>query len=394
MSGTTAWLNEARERAWETFGRTAAPAKTTETWRRLPFENWRIDRLTENDALAVSGVEDGVRRAIEKAGGELLALEEAAQKYPDIVRPYLDAPTASADFRKFESANLALWRGGVFLRVPRGVRIEEPVHITFRHDQAKPFAFPRALIRVEEGAEVTVVEEHVSREGESAQAPVSAAFSQVTVGNGARLRFYSSQDLAMDAVHFSHQRIELGRDSKLEHYSVMLGARRHKSELQVVLGGAGAESEIRGVLLARGSQFFDPHTQQLHVAPRTRSNLLFRAAVRDKSRSIYTGLIRIEREAPDCEAYQTNRNLLISDEARADSTPVLEIMPDAVRCQHGSASGPVNQEELFYLASRGIPEQEAMRMLILGFFDPILSSFPLPELRDRLREKVEREAVR
>ncbi len=387
------WLKEARERAWETFGRVEAPAKTVETWRRLPFSHWGIDRLRESDAVDLPGIDDSVRAAVAKAGAELLPLEEAAEKYGDSVRPFLEAPSASEDFRKFEAANLALWRQGVFLRVPRGVRLEEPVHITFRHDPARPFAFPRVLVAVEAGAEATIVEEHVSLQGKPTKAPASAAFSHMTVGDGARVRYFSSQDLPLDSIHFSHQRIELARDAKLEHYSVMLGARRHKSELQVVLGGEGAESEIRGVLLARGDQFFDPHTQQLHKAPRTRSNLLFRAAVRDKSRSIYTGLIRIEKDAPDCEAYQTNRNLIISDDARADSTPVLEIFPDAVRCRHGATAGPVSPEELFYLASRGISEEEALRMLILGFFDPILSSFPIPSLRAQLTEKVEREAV-
>lgn len=387
------WLKDAREKNWETFDKTEAPHKAVETWRRLPYSHWEIERLKKTDTAGVPGIEGNLAAKVEAAGGELLTLEEAAEKYSDIVRPFLEAPSASPDFLKFEAANLALWREGVFLRVPKGVKIEDPIHFTFRHDPANPFAFPRVLVSVEEGAEVTVVEEHVSKEGKSAKAPISAAFSHLQIADNAKARYFTSQDLTLDSIHFSHQRVDLGKNSRLEHYSVMLGARRHKSELKVVLGGEGAESEIKGVLLARKDQFFDPHTHQLHEASRTKSNLLFRAAVRDRARSIYTGLIRIEREAVYCEATQTNRNLVISDDARADSTPVLEIMPDEVKCRHGAACGPLSEDELFYLMSRGISKKEAVRMLILGFFDPILSSFPIPSLREQLTEKVEREAI-
>lgn len=401
MSGASAivakgasWLHEARENAWRTFSSLGGPAGDVETWRRMPFDNWRMGALSRGDAYEISGVDAGAAEAVAKAGGALLSLEAAAESHPEALKAFLAAPAASKDFLKFETANLALWRGGVFLHVPKGVRLEEPVRITYRHDSSRPFSFPRAVILVDEGADVSIVEEHVSDGRAAAGAPpVSAAFSNVLVGRGARLRFFSSQELSRDSVHFSHQRVVLGRDASLEHCSVLLGGRRHKSELQVVLGGENAQSEIKGVLLARADQFFDPHTFQHHTASRTRSNLLFRAAVKDESRSIYTGLLRIERDALGCEAYQTNKNLLISETARADSTPILEILPSEVACRHGATAGPIDPEELYYLACRGIPEKEAMRMLVLGFFDPILAAFPIEALREHLAEKVERGAL-
>ncbi len=202
------------------------------------------------------------------------------------------------------------------------------------------------------------------------------------------MKYFYAQELARNFACFWRQRAELAADADLQHYSILLGAKRHKSDLEVCLNGRGARSDIRGVLLGQEDQFFDPHTQQLHRAPHTYSDLLFRSVLKDRARSIYTGLIRIEKDAVECDAYQSNRNLLLSDEARADSTPVLEIFPDAVRCKHGATAGPLDPEEIFYLAARGIPESLATEMLILGFFEPILAHIPLPGMAERLTEKV------
>lgn len=392
---------KARERAWRAFEETAAPANTVETWRRLPFNSWDIAALRPDDTPEFSGFTAAEAEQVRAAGAQLMTLEEAAKLHPGLVEPHLGAPLASADFRKLELANLALWRTGAFLRVPKGVSLPEPVHLRFRHDPARPFSFPRVLVIAEEGARVTVIESHqtaepapqVSTPPRGGGVGRSAAFSKVAAGPGSDVQFFYIQELASTAIHFWHQRVELAENARLSHHSIMLGAARHKSELEVVLGGRGAHSEIRGVLLGRGEQFSDPHTKQLHRAPQTFSDLTFRSALRDRARSIYTGLIRIERDAPDCEAYQTNKNLILSDGARADSTPILEILPDAVRCKHGSTAGPIDPRELFYLQTRGIPEAEAARMLILGFFDPILSRIPIESLRERLTEKVRREAA-
>jgi len=384
----THWLTKAREDLWKLFQDTKAPVKTIETWRRLPFDHWHIDNLKQEDASQLAGFESG--RVGD--GVVLCSLEEAARGYESFIKPFLAAPYASQDFRKLELANLACWRGGVFIHIPKGVTVKDPIHLIFKHDDSKPFQFPRSLVFVDDGADVSIVEEHVSNSsGKPVAVPTSVSFSKVQVGRNAKLRYFTNQELSSKSVHFSHQRIELARDASLEHYSIVLGAHRHKSELQVILGGPGASSEIRGVLLGKGDQFFDPHTQQHHTAGHTSSNLLFRAALRDRSRSIYTGLIRIEKDAPGCEAYQTNRNLLISEDARADSTPVLEIFPNEVSCKHGATAGPLDPEELFYLMSRGLNKDEALRMLILGFFDPILSVFPIETLKNRLTEKVSKE---
>lgn len=383
---TRDWLPGVRASAWEAFREAVDPAPTTETWRRMPFGSWELGRLTERDAPALPGFAEEEAERARAAGAELLPLEEAAARYPELTRPYLSSARAGGDFAKLERANQALWRGGAFLRVPRGVRVEEPIRLSFAHGAA-PFAFPRALVLAEEDSRVSVLEEHA---GDGGGAPHSAAFSELVVGRGARVGYFYTQELPAGAVHFWHQGVTLGQDATLLHGSVLLGARRHKSELDVRLDGRGARSDIHGVLVGRRGQLFDPHTQQRHLASDTQSDLLFKTALRDDARSIYTGLIRIEREALDCEAYQANHNLLLSDDARADSTPILEILPDRVRCKHGATAGPLRADELFYLRSRGIPEAEATRMLIDGFFSAVLAHIPVEAVRERLAGKISR----
>jgi Fe-S cluster assembly protein SufD len=362
-------MSAVANKALEAFEKAADPVKTVETWRRMPFSSWGLDEFSPETASGPAvKIEGG-------AGAELGTLEDAsgADFEPGAVH---------ADFAKLEAANLAGWSGGAFVRIPKNKRIEEPIRITFKHDGNKRFQLPRVKVILEEGAEATIVEEHLG--GSSS----SIAFSEAEIRGGANLRYFYTQELPDDAVHFWHQKASLAQDARLDHTSILMGAKRHKSELEVVLEGRGAHSDLRGVLFGDGEQFFDPHTQQLHRASNTTSDMHFRTALADKARSIYTGLIRVEKDALDCEAYQQNKNLLISDAARADSTPVLEILPDRVACKHGATAGPVDPNQLFYLAARGVPPQEAAEMLIMGFFEPVLARLPFEDIAERLRKAV------
>lgn len=361
------------------------PQPTVETWRRFPREAFALERLTDDDAPELTGLGAAV-----PAGVEVMTLEEAKKAHPALVSDAL-AASAGPDFARLEAANRARWRGGAFVRVPRGVKVAEPVHIEFLHDAARPYSFPRALVVVEEGAEAVVVEEH--RGAASDLKPVSSAFSTLRVGDGAKVRFVYVQDLPKGAAHFWHHDARLGAAAELEHSSVMVGGSRVKTELKVSLDGRKSRSSLRGVLLARADHVCDARTTQHHKGAKSYSELDFRAALRDKARSLYTGLLRIERDALDCEAYQTNRNLLLSDRARADSTPVLEILPDRVACKHAATSGPLEDAELFYLQTRGLDRAEAERTLVLAFFQALLDQVPVEPLRERLEALVAREAV-
>jgi len=375
-----------RSAAWEEFKRAGPPPPASETWRRTDLAAWRLEELEFPGASPIPpaapfSAQEAQRLA--SAGAELLTLEEAASRHPGLVAECL-APCSGPDYRRLEMANLASWRGGVFLRIARGVRLQEPVVLTFR--QAGPgHFFPRCLVVLEEGAEASVVEEHVS---DGAKGQVSAAFSRAVAAQDARLQYFYTQELPKDAVHFFHQRAELKRGASLLHTGILLGGAKHKSALDVELQEPGARSEIRAVLLGSGRQHFDAYTAQHHCAPRTTSDLLYRTALRERARSVYTGLIRIEGPAAESEAYQSNHNLLLSETARADTTPILEILTNAVRCKHGATAGPLDSEALFYLASRGFEPKEAARSLILGFFEPALADLPKSSA-ERLRPLIE-----
>lgn len=386
------WLAQARESAWAEFKRLPAPAKTVETWRRVDFSRWRLNLLDGQTGGASTAL--ALDPELAKRGVVLLSLEDAAARHPALVEPYLKSLSAVLDFAGMEAANLARFAGGAFLYVPKNVRIELPIEMPFVQDARAEYSFPRALVIVDDGAEATIVESHfaddstLSREAGERKAS-SIAFSRLVIGAGARVRYFYDQTLPLDTAHFWHQQADLGKDALLQHYSVLLGAGLHKSELDVRLAGQGARSELYGLLLGSKSQQFDPHTVQWHKAPKSSSDLLFRTALKDRAKSIYTGLIRIEKEAVGCDAFQQNNNLLLSNSARADSTPVLEILTNDVRCKHGATVGPVREEELFYLCSRGLTPEEASKLLVLGFFEPVLGKLPLDHQKERLLGEIE-----
>ncbi|MBI4387138.1 MAG: Fe-S cluster assembly protein SufD [Elusimicrobia bacterium] len=411
----TGWLEEARREARAVFEKTEPPAKTVETWRRVDFNAWRLNLLGQAGAsgpaplVAASPVLGGAAGVLTQAddaaslttvvdpelvhqGVLLMGLEDAASRHPELVEPYLGSLQAAPAFRKLEAASLARFHGGAFLYVPAGLRVEKPFEFSFLHSPENVFSFPRVLVIAESGTQISIIESHLACEEGPAPAgskSSSIVFSRLVAKEGARVSYAYEQTLPPGTSHFWHQQADLAQDVALRHYSVLLGSAVHKSELDVRLNGVGAESELYGILFGTKNQTFDPHTAQWHSASRSTSDLLFRSALRDRARAIYTGLIRIEAEAKGCEAFQQNDNRLLSNDARADTTPVLEILTDEVRCKHGATIGPVNPDELFYLCSRGLDPLEASRILILGFFDPILNQLP-ERLRERLTEEVTR----
>ena len=197
------------------------------------------------------------------------------------------------------------------------------------------------------------------------------------------------QKWGRNAWHFGDQRARLEKDSKLKLFSVTLGGRFSKTRIEASLVGQGAEAELKAIYFAAGQQFFDFHTLQDHQVGNTRSDLLFKGALQDTARTVYAGLIRIEKGAARSDAYQANRNLVLSDHAKATSIPMLEIDNNDVRCTHGATVGPVDPQHLFYLRSRGIPEQTAKRMIVQGFFGDVLDRIPFEHARNLIEADLE-----
>lgn len=283
----------------------------------------------------------------------------------------------------FTALNGAAWTAGLYVRVPRGLSLAEPLRIIV--PAAAATNLPRLLVHVEQGAALTVVEEQVGGTGERHVIGVS----ELVLEAGAHLRHVLLQEWGESVVGHLTCRGHLSRDADLLTVLASLGGAVAKLDLGAILAGPGSHSELIGVALGEGHQHLDHHTTHHHLAAHTSSRLDFKVALTGRARSVYTGLIRIEDDAVGCEAYQENRNLLLSDRCRVDTIPELEICTDEVSCSHGATVAPVDPEQLYYLESRGIPAAAALRLVVRGFLEDTLRHLPA-RLHPGIEELVDR----
>lgn len=263
---------------------------------------------------------------------------------------------------------------GVVLDVPAGARLERPVvivHVLGPASEGRA-VFPRTLVRLGEAAEATVIELAIS----GGQRALAVPVTEIDVGRGAHGVYLSAQELGPSVWHLGYQASRVDRDASLCSFAAAFGGDYARHWSRTTLVGDGAESQLFSVYLGRGSQTEEFRTFQDHVAPRTRSELVFKGAVTDRAHSVYTGLIRMEKGARRADASQTNRNLVLSEEAHAYSVPNLDIQENDVRCSHASAVGPIDVEQRFYLETRGVPSATAERLILLGFFEDLLLRSP------------------
>jgi Fe-S cluster assembly protein SufD len=289
----------------------------------------------------------------------------------------------------------AFLAGGAFVKVPKGVVVDRPIAVLHWSEGDGLASFPHTLVVAEEGAEVTVFDRYGSTDtGPGTTGHLVDAVVEILVADAAHVRYLSVQDHGPRTWQVALQRSHVGRDASLKSSVVALGGDYARLRSESLLAGAGAESDLTAVYFGDGSQMLDFRTLQDHAAPSTRSDLLFKGAVEDTAQSVYSGLIRIRRGAQKSNAFQTNRNLVLTEGAEAKSVPNLEIEADDVKCSHASTVGPIDEEQLYYLASRGVPPEEAERLIVLGFFDDVFDRLPVPSLVAPLRrsvvEKIER----
>jgi Fe-S cluster assembly protein SufD len=287
---------------------------------------------------------------------------------------------------KFTAHNAASWQSGLLVRVPKGVELDDPLYVRVVGDGAGA-TFWRLLVVAEEGSRFSLIEEYTSPSGGPAGYTNSAV--ELFVEAGAKLEYVSLQNLAKETWNFATHRATVGRDAELDWVAGGFGSRRGKVRIHNDLAGQGATSRVTGAYFADGTQHLDYDTFQQHHAPSTTSDFAFKGVLREEASVVWRGMIRVEEGAQKTNAYQENRNLILSPDAHADSIPGLEILANDVRCTHGATISQVDREQLFYAMSRGLTRGDAERLIVRGFFQDVLDRIELAPVREALADALE-----
>lgn len=409
------WLTESRRQAWQHFEAMAWPDRKQEEWMRSDLRGFKLDRFSlpahgqEVSSLEDKGIPAWLTEGVEFAGsmqtlnGQTISeslnsdweakgvlfgdLGRIASESPDLVQQYLHKTTDPQQDR-FAALHAATWSGGQILYVPRGVVLDQPVHVAAGMTDGGTDT-GHTLIVVEEGAEATFLYESNSESATSKG--FHAGSVEIIVKPGAHLRYVNLQDWGRGVWHFAQQRATVDRDASIQWTIAAIGSRFSQVSQRVSLVGEGAYSQVNGVLFTQDSQQLTYNTAQHHQAEHCRSDFLYKAALQDKARTVWRGMIEVDKEAQKTDGYQRNDNLLLSDQARADSIPGLEILADDVRCTHGSTSGKIDEELIFYAQSRGFTRKEATRMIVTGFFQQIFDRITIESVREALGLSIARQ---
>jgi Fe-S cluster assembly protein SufD len=324
---------------------------------------------------------------LKEKGVRLISLSEAIQEENrDIEQLFQSSIERPAS--RFQSWHYSQWTHGVFLYVPKFVEIPDPFLLDFNEVGHGLFSAPHVVVIMETGARAIVIQRIRSDEEQEIFCNEGADFR---VGDAASLEFIRIEDLSYKSHFFNHSRATTRKDSAFKHLEVVFGSKLYKSRLEAVLEGSGGDLDLNGIYFAHKKQHIDIGTIQRHSAPNANSRSFYKGAARQKGRTIYRGLIEVDRNAAQTDAYLTNKNLVLNDGARSDSIPMLKINTNDVKCSHGSTTGKINDEQLFYLMSRGFSREEGERMLIMAFFDDvILQSHPSvhEELQETIQERL------
>src|SRR5437870_4709641 len=407
------WFRDQRGAAWQQFEALPKPTRKDQAWR---FSNVGLLDLTpfnyggtlaDDERAAIleqsRGLDEVAARLIfagdqlierdvisdqlKKRGVIFQSLERAMVEHADLFRKYFMSQPARLGSAKFAALHKALVSSGTFLYVPRGVEIELPIEIFHWLNGKNASAFPHLLLVTDELAKVTVIE-HFRSVNEHVPG-FACGVNDLVSGPGAKVTYVCAQNWADNVVALQMNSTTVDHDASAMSLNLHLGSRYSRFESLSRLTGEGGRSDLLAVAVAKHQQEFDARTLQDHVSPHTASDLLYKNALDDRARTIFGGLIRVEPHAHFTDAYQKVRNLLLSDDAEANSMPGLEILADNVRCTHGATSGQVDEDELFYLYARGIPTKIAQRLIVTGFLDEAIQRLNHPAISSHLQRLIE-----
>lgn len=403
------WVTDRRRQAFALLQEKFEAELDPEEWRRVNLRLFRPEEFgVKRSADAACGFDTSLQRAAEFAGrvihcdggvqaSELVAdvrgkgvvfgdLTELVRSHGELIERHLFTAVAPETDR-FSAWHAAFWTGGTVLYVPRGVRVDRPLHSLIGLTTAGAADLSHTLVVLEDGASAALLEETASA-GEAAGLHLGSV--ELILGRGAGLRYVQLQNWNDKTFHFAHQAGRVAADGQLQWTVGGLGAKLAHVHQDVILDGRAATAEVNGVTFAVGRQQLSYYTQQNHNAPDTRSDLLYKTVLRDRSNVVWRGMIRVEPTAPRTDGYQRCDSLMLSDNARSDSIPGLEIETDDVRCTHGATTGRVDAEQIFYCRSRGLTEFEAMHLIVEGFFHQVYDRIPVEAVRDVLGAAVEK----
>jgi Fe-S cluster assembly protein SufD len=400
------WLRARRAAAADRVVAASVPTEAEEVWRYSRIGELDLDAFDPlaGDVATEAGVPQPLERVLEVAGersglvvlrngriahveldphlaqrGVVLGALDGARDGDDVL-----GAVAQSDTDYFTLMNAAFLHAPVIVRVPAGVTLAKPLAVLHWIDRDRVAVFPRTIVQSGADADVTVVEYHASSDVTAFSSPVV----ELDVDDASRVHYLNVQQLGPRVWQTAYQASRVGRDATLSSSSVALGGDYARVRTDSAVVAKGATSNLLAVYFGDGQSMHDFRTMQDHVAPATTSDLLFKGAVRDEAKSVYSGLIRVRKEAAGTNAYQTNRNLVLSDGAHVESVPNLEIEANDVRCSHASAVGPIDEEQRFYLESRGVEPAVAERLIVLGFFGEVLDRLPVAALAGPLRGAV------
>jgi len=407
------WFRDQQFAAWKQFESLPNPTRKDQAWRfanvaLLDLSPFKYNAaLTEEERAIILEQSRGLEQVAGRmifAGDELVerdvisdqlkkrgvifqSLERAIVEHAELFRKHFMSQPAKLGSAKFAALHQALVSSGTFLYVPRGVEIELPIEIFHWLTGENTSAFPHLLLVTDELAKVTVIE-HFRSVNEHAPG-FACGVNDLIAGPGAKVTYVCAQDWADNVIALQMNSTTVDHDASAMSLNLHLGSRYSRFESLSRLIGEGGRSDLLAVAVAKRQQEFDARTLQDHVSPHTASDLLYKNALDDRARTIFGGLIRVEPHAHFTDAYQKVRNLLLSDDAEANSMPGLEILADNVRCTHGATSGQIDEDELFYLRSRGIPVPMAQRLIVTGFLDEVVRRLNHPAIAEYLHRLIE-----
>ena len=411
LAGSASVLQRYQLDAWNAYNKLPFPTVKQEAWRwtdisKMPVESFQPeadnnlhtipDSLLEPVADAEHGREillAGMHKKVhldgelKKVGVIFTDLESAVTSHPELVEKIL-GKVIHPEEEKMGALAGAMAQNGILLYVPRNLEVTSPVHSLLWVAGQNEAAFSHLLIYLEKGSSITYVHESSSPFEETAPA-IHSGLIEIIVGAGARLRFVELQSFGENVWNFMHERVRVEGDGEVDWIFGAFGSKLTKNFSELELAGTGGTGKMSGFYFSQHEQHLDYDTQQNHLAPHTTSDLLFKGALLDKSRSVWQGMIYVAKDASKTDGYQANRNLVLSEGARADSIPGLEILTDDVRCTHGATVGKVDPEQLFYLESLGLSREDAERMIVEGFFAPIMQRIPFEGVRNRFQNAIE-----